>query len=228
VEVYFKLQELEEDIHVFLDHKAASNYVDVLRTMSKLQGVFGRPRISHLLRLEGVIKTEKRVDIDSLKKNVEILLAESIADFDQSRIREGGKTQQDILHNLQIMEQSLGIVREKASELEDYIKNNLKERFHQLLGEGADETRIYSEIAIQLVKYSISEELQRMEAHSEQFRSIVKMEGAVGKKLDFLCQELNREVNTIGSKSFIIEINQAVIEIKDAIEKIREQVRNVE
>jgi len=99
------------------------------------------------------------------------------------------------------------------------------------LGNNIDEQRLYTETAVLLVRYSINEELVRMRAHLSGFRQILasSTDGkGIGKKLDFVCQELNREINTTGSKSTIVEINQAGIEVKDALENIREQLRNVE
>ncbi|MCF7946059.1 MAG: DUF1732 domain-containing protein, partial [Spirochaetia bacterium] len=84
------------------------------------------------------------------------------------------------------------------------------------------------EVAVLMVKYSVNEELQRIESHLHQFEAFLEEKNAVGKKIDFLCQELNREINTIASKSSMVEVNQAVVVMKDRLENIREQLRNVE
>jgi uncharacterized protein (TIGR00255 family) len=104
----------------------------------------------------------------------------------------------------------------------------LQERFTELLGDKVDENRIYAETAVLLMKYSISEELVRLSSHLLEFRQEIKRNPSPGKKLDFLSQEIIREVNTIGSKAPMLEVSHAVIEMKNALENIREQLRNVE
>jgi uncharacterized protein (TIGR00255 family) len=96
------------------------------------------------------------------------------------------------------------------------------------LGDGVDENRILTETAALLVKYSIAEEISRLSSHLAEFRAEAKRNGSPGKKLDFLCQEINREINTIGSKTSNLEVSRAVVAMKDALENIREQLRNVE
>lgn len=112
--------------------------------------------------------------------------------------------------------------------MEINIKTNIRSKFMDVLGDHLDEQRVLAETAVLLVKYSINEEIVRLRGHLDSFLSGVSGGEAVGKKLDFICQEINREVNTIGSKSFMLEVNQRVIEVKDSLENIREQLRNVE
>ena len=116
----------------------------------------------------------------------------------------------------------------KAAELEEHVKANVRERFSQILGDTLPEDRVLAEIASLLLKYGIEEEISRLKGHLEAFRRIMEGDEAVGKKLDFMCQEIQREVNTIGSKSTMLEVNHMVVDAKDAVEKIREQLRNVE
>ncbi len=108
------------------------------------------------------------------------------------------------------------------------MREGLRQRFRELMGEGVDDARIMAETAVQLVKCDVNEEVQRLKAHLETLFAALDAAGAQGKRLDFVCQELGREINTIGSKSTILEIDAAVIAVKDALEKIREQLRNVE
>ncbi|MDR0878329.1 MAG: DUF1732 domain-containing protein, partial [Treponema sp.] len=111
---------------------------------------------------------------------------------------------------------------------ESSIKENLKSRFAEVLGNQIDENRILAETAILLMKYTISEELSRLASHLGEFRAETERNPSPGKKLDFLCQEINREINTIGSKTPILEVSRAVVDMKDALENVREQLRNVE
>jgi uncharacterized protein (TIGR00255 family) len=112
--------------------------------------------------------------------------------------------------------------------VEEGIREKLRKRFVELLGDGVDESRILAETAVLLMKADVNEELVRMRSHLGKFRQVCRDPGPVGKTLDFIGQELNREANTIGSKSTLYAIDEAVVAIKDALEKIREQVRNVE
>ena len=105
---------------------------------------------------------------------------------------------------------------------------NVRTRFESVLGNRIDEDRVLAETAALLVKFSIDEEISRLTGHLTAFRETAEQRVPVGKKLDFICQELNREINTVGSKSTVYEINCRVVDGKDALEKIREQLRNVE
>jgi uncharacterized protein (TIGR00255 family) len=159
---------------------------------------------------------------------LEPLLAQAFAAFEESRRREGAATEADILGHIGNIERSLERIAACVPELERSIKENLRARFQEVLGSAVDENRILSETAVLLMKYTISEELARLRSHLVEFKEETARNGAPGKKLDFLSQEINREINTIGSKSPIIEVSRAVVDMKDALENVREQLRNVE
>ena len=109
------------------------------------------------------------------------------------------------------------------------MKENLLSKFDEMLGsKGYDDNRFLQEVAILLSKYSVNEEIVRLKTHIGSFRNLLFERDPVGKRLDFLAQEMNREINTIGSKSILVEINQHVVGMKDSLENIREQVRNIE
>ena len=112
--------------------------------------------------------------------------------------------------------------------IENTLKENIKTRFEELLGNKIDENRILAETASLLIKYTISEEVSRLISHLNEFVKETQINSRPGKKLDFLCQEINREINTIGSKSAIIEVSAEVVIMKEALENIREQLRNIE
>jgi uncharacterized protein (TIGR00255 family) len=113
-------------------------------------------------------------------------------------------------------------------EMENRFSRTIRGRMEELLGDKIDESRIAAEVAMLLVKYSIHEELIRLAAHCEAFLAAVREKGGVGKKLDFICQEMNREINTIGSKNVMAEVSRCVVAMKDCLENIREQIRNIE
>ncbi|RKX77049.1 MAG: YicC family protein [Spirochaetes bacterium] len=228
VELYIKCKELSERVTVTVDEELVKTYASALKELALAAGVNEDIRLSHLLEIDGVLKTEKKIDMEYYHRAILGTLEKAYMDFDRERRREGDATKKDILDNLVVMEEALNLIEENAPLLEEKIMDTIRERFFRLLGEEIDETRVLSETALMLVKYNINEEIVRIKGHLSEFRSSLEEDNQVGKKLDFLCQELNREINTIGSKSVMLKVNQAVIKIKDSLEKIREQLRNVE
>jgi uncharacterized protein (TIGR00255 family) len=178
--------------------------------------------------MEGVLEIEKNRDDERYWREIEPLLREAAQAFALERAREGKHTEDDILANLAKIETSLKVVSSFTSVIEDTIKENIKTRFTELLGNKIDENRILAETAALLMKYTISEEISRLSSHLGEFRAETGRNPRPGKKLDFLCQELNREINTIGSKSAVFEVSGEVVRMKEALENIREQLRNVE
>jgi uncharacterized protein (TIGR00255 family) len=178
--------------------------------------------------LEGVLKTVSRKDPEALWALVTPLMDKVFTEFNASRAAEGKKTEQDIRRCASDIRDRIALIEAKVPEIETRIKTGLRERFQELLGDGVDESRILAETAVQLMRGDINEEVQRTKAHLESLQEALGMSGPQGKRLDFVCQEIGREINTIGSKSMLIEIDQAVIAVKDSLEKIREQIRNVE
>jgi uncharacterized protein (TIGR00255 family) len=156
-------------------------------------------------------------------------LDKALIDFRSSKEREGEATRQDLLRLGARLAEGLDAVEANAGTLETKLKENLLNRFDELLGnKGYDENRFLQEVAMLLSKYSVNEEIVRLRTHIEAFTELLASTDPVGKRLDFLCQEMNREINTIGSKSILVEINQQVVSMKDNLENIREQVRNIE
>jgi len=228
VELYIRIKELEEDAVISIDKNIAIAGFSALNQLRDIAGISETVNLSHLLRVEGIIKKLRNKDIDYFWETLKPVLEEAYKQFDSSRIEEGKKSEADILKQIEIISNSIKIVDNYAMAIEEDIKKNLKERFQQMLGDAVDESRIYAEIAIMLMKFSINEEIVRIKSHVESFiREIKSGNSQIGKKLDFICQEINREINTIGSKNFKVEVSQAVIDTKDALEKIREQIRNI-
>lgn len=211
-----------------MDKTSVKSYNSALKEIAEAAEIDEKPHISHFLKLEGVLTTLKNRDIDQYSKILFQELDRAFEGFEEGRITEGEQTYKDIESNLDILEDLLALVKKNESRMETVFRENLISRFHELLDEGIDENRILSETAVLLMKYGIGEEINRLESHFKQFRIIMRESGPVGKKLDFLCQEINREINTIGSKSTMLEISNSVVSAKDSLEKIREQLRNVE
>jgi uncharacterized protein (TIGR00255 family) len=228
VEINIRLKELNSDIEVSINMGAAKAYYEAMETLSENLKLKDKPELKDLLSLDGVLQIDKKRDNEKYWLALEPLLKDALAQFNTEREREGKHTQDDILFHLDAIRKSREIIVGFAPQLEKDIAENLRAKIAEYLSDNIDENRILQETAILLMKYTISEELSRLDAHLKEFREEIERNPAPGKKLDFLSQEINREINTIGSKSPVLEVNRCVVSMKDALENIREQLRNVE
>jgi uncharacterized protein (TIGR00255 family) len=228
VEVSVRLRDLNSPVKVLLNREAAAAYAEAIGNLAETLRIAEKPSLSMILGCEGVLEVEKDRGADRYRARLEPVLKAALDDFDLERAREGKHTEEDILSHLGILESSLKTISSFAPRMEETIKTNLRARFAEVLGNQIDENRVLAETAVLLMKYTISEELSRLSAHFSEFRAETGRNQSPGKKLDFLCQEINREINTIGSKSPILEVSRAVVDMKNALENIREQLRNVE
>jgi uncharacterized protein (TIGR00255 family) len=228
VDVLIRLRELQEDLAVYVDRSALAGYAGALEELRAQAGVEEPVRLEHLLAFEGIIKSERAVDRDRYWELVRPLLDEALEAFTDTRRAEGERLETDIGTQLSRVEAALAAVREHAGEIEEGVRRNLTDRFREVVGDAVEEGRMLAEVAVQLTRFSINEEIVRLAAHLDSFRSAMSASGSLGKKLDFLCQEMHREINTIGSKSTVLAISEQVVEAKDALENVREQLRNLE
>ena len=228
VDVYIRVRENNVPVSVNINMIAAKSYYDAVTSLSNELGINEKPSLSAILQMESVLEIEKKRDENLYWNETEPLLHEALKVFCAEREREGKHTESDILVNLEIIEKSLVTVSAFVPVIEKCLKENIKTRFEELLGNKIDENRILGETASQLLKYTISEEISRLKSHLMEFRKEAENNKSPGKKLDFLSQELNREINTIGSKSAVIEVTAEVVRMKEALENIREQLRNIE
>jgi uncharacterized protein (TIGR00255 family) len=228
VEASIKLKELEENLSVSVDRGTVRAYHQALKEIASVCGLEEQVHLAHLLRMEGIIKTDKTRDLDSYWQRILPVLEEAFREYEGQRIREGEATARDVRKYLDVIAESVAAIELHVPALESHFKQQLRARFEEIAAGQVDENRILSEVAMLLVKYSINEEVVRLKSHLEGFRSAMQEGGSVGKKLDFLCQELHREINTVGSKSVLVEVSRKAVLVKDALENIREQLRNVE
>jgi uncharacterized protein (TIGR00255 family) len=228
VEFSLRMRELEENITVHIDTAVAEQYYRSLKQLADRLGLEGAVTLSHLLDRDGVIKTDKSRDMDHYWTLLEPVLSGTVADLEQDRIREGAATETDILKSLSVIEEQVAEIERFAPEIEKTIRENFVAKFREVTGSEIDENRLLTEMGLYLIRYDINEELSRLRAHTKAFRDDLRLAEPVGRKLDFLAQEMNREINTIGSKSGFLPISRAVVLVKESLEKIREQVRNVE
>ncbi|MDR1836082.1 MAG: YicC family protein [Treponema sp.] len=228
VEVFIRIREHNAPINISVNTKAARAYFNVINNLAGELGFDEKPTLATLIEMEGVLEIEKNRDDELYWREIEPLLKEAVQAFAAEREREGKHTEKDIIANLEKIETSLKIIASFVPILEQTIKENIRARFVDLLGKQIDENRILAETAVLLLKYTVSEEISRLTSHLNEFKAETDRNPRLGKKLDFLCQEMNREINTIGSKSVIIEVSGEVVRMKEALENIREQLRNIE
>ena len=228
LDVSLKLKTLSMPSELVLDENLLTQYKNSIERISSLTGA-ALPDAGFYTTLEGVISNTRTVDQDYYKEGVESATREALAMLDENKKREGEGTKKDLEKLGAKFKASLEIILGKKDEMEEYFKKILLEKYEELLGEkGKDDPRFLSEVAALLVKYSINEECSRLKVHLSEYDKLLESDESVGKKLDFLCQEMNREINTTASKSQMVEINLEVVKMKDALEDIREQARNIE
>lgn len=205
-------------------------YVIAARKAAKDVGLLDDLQLSHIIRIPDTILIEEvPEDEDMLLQLLEGVLSKALDALIDMREREGKELEASISEYLNALEKTAGIIDSNKDHVAKECSEKLKLRIEELLGDCTiDETRFNTEVAYIADKADISEEIVRLCAHIKQFRSNVSSDTAVGRKLDFMVQEMNRELNTIGSKSQDLLITNAVIEGKSIVEKIREQVQNIE
>lgn len=222
----------EDDTNVKLNTMVARQYFDNLKALQKEFDLSGDITLQFLSSLPDVMKAIPDVeDEEEIYRSLEKPVLEAVKKLDGMRTLEGGKLAEDIVKRGELIRVRVKEIEERSPEVTRAYADKLKDRIKELIGANVaiPEDRILVEAAIFADKCSITEELVRLDSHIIQLNSIIsKSNQPDGKKLDFLVQEMNREANTIGSKANDIEITNKVLEIKSEIEKIREQVQNIE
>ncbi|GLR13879.1 hypothetical protein GCM10007907_26690 [Chitinimonas prasina] len=186
----------------------------------------GDLKMGELLRWPGVLATDS-VTPEAMQQTALELLDIALADFAATRGREGAKLADSMLERIAKIEAIVTEVQPRLPTIVAAYDEKLKLRLVEALG-SADDDRVRQEVALFAQKIDVAEELTRLSTHIVELRRILKTGGAVGKRLDFLMQELHREANTLGSKSVAVETSQASLELKVLIEQMREQVQNIE
>ncbi len=228
VDVFLRMREGEEDLILHIDEKAVLVYARALEKIRTLAGVKSPLSLGDLLSMEGLVKIEKKRDLEIFLELLKPLFREVLEQLCTSRVKEGASTEKDIMEHIALLKEYLDEVKGFAPKVEEQITRTLKNKFREVLGDALAEDRILAEVAVQIVRFDINEEIKRLDCHLDSFKAIAAADEGMGKKLDFLCQEMGREINTIGSKGTMVEISRLVVKMKDALEKIREQLRNVE
>ena len=222
----------EDDINVKLNTMVAKQYVDNLEELKKTFSLEGDIDLRLLSALPDVMRAIPDVeDEEDMAKAIEQAVREALLAFDNMRSLEGNQLMEDLIRRGHKIRDLLKQIEERAPMVSKLYADKMKDRIIELLGKevAVPEDRILLEAAIFADKSNITEELVRLDSHMVQMEQIIhKSDKADGKKLDFLVQEMNREANTIGSKSNDMQITAVMLEIKSEIEKIREQIQNIE
>ncbi|HHW00508.1 MAG TPA: YicC family protein [Clostridiaceae bacterium] len=231
IDVFVNYESNEENSKlVLIDEVLAESYINAVRFLRDNFGLQDDISTSLISRFPDVLKVEKaEEDVDEIWEGLKIALDEAISCVIKMRENEGEGLKKDFLKKAAYVESLVEEISKRAPEVVKDYKQRLETRIKELLEQQTiDESRLAMEVAIFADRCSIDEELVRIKSHINQLREILDMDQPIGRKLDFLIQEMNREINTIGSKANDLIITKNVIEIKSEIEKIREQIQNVE
>lgn len=231
VDVYVNFEDNREvRSEIGCDYELAERYAAMSREIAARTGVVDNLGTSELLKMPDVV-TVKVADIDEeeLLKAMLSACGQAIENLDAMRLREGEAMKADVLAKTAEVEKIVGEIEKLAPDMTAVHREKVRERVQEYLaGVAVDEEKFVNEMAFYADKVAVDEELTRLKSHISHLRSIVDKGGAIGKQLDFVVQEMNREANTTGSKCCDINIANLVVALKSEIEKIREQIQNIE
>ncbi len=231
VELYIGVQTIDGgEMQISPNLSVAQGYYDALNAVAQHLKIENDIKVHHVTRFSDVLVLQRNeVDESELAEDVVSVLKSAMETYNAMRMQEGEKLVCDVNQRLESLEEMLGKVEEdSAGRMQRYIQR-LEERLREVLADTSiEESRILSEAAIFADKTSVDEETVRLHSHLAQYKEIITTGGTIGRKLDFLTQELNREVNTIGSKCQEVSITRLVVDMKSEVEKIREQIQNLE
>ena len=219
-----------DDMEVRVNEPLLRGYVEALNAAAEKYGLQNDLTLMSVCRLPDVLSTDRReIDNSALMSGLGEILERALCEYDAMRLREGEKLRDDVLSRLDEISRLTGIVEENAPKTVEEYRARLEQKLQEVLGStNIDESRILTEAAIFADKIAVDEETVRLRSHLSQLRGLCEGDSPAGRKMDFLIQELNRESNTIGSKCQNADIAHVVVELKAEIEKIREQIQNVE
>lgn len=231
VECYVSVDALDtEDAAVVINKTLASAYVKALKELSEeysLKEDFGTAFVSRLPDVFVLKKADE--DEEKIWQLVKSVTDEAIEKFIQMRAVEGAKMKEDVASRAEYILDCVSFIEERSPQTVKEYNDKLVERVHEIIGDvSLDEQRIIQEIAIYADKVAVAEETVRLRSHIAQLKTFLESEEPIGRKMDFLVQEINRETNTIGSKANDVDIARKVVDIKAEVEKIREQIQNIE
>lgn len=232
VEVYIQMEDsgVADPYDLELNLPLVNSYFKIFEQLREQFGLDKEIRIESLCQMRDVILFKPEpADIDKMRPGFQEVLKAALDSLNFMRAKEGEAIEADLSKRLDMLEDYINEVEERAPLLVEEYRDRLKENVASMLNDVAvDETRLAQEVAFFAEKSDITEELVRLRSHLKQFREYLLIDEALGRRLDFLLQEMNREVNTIGSKASESRISSIVVEMKAELEKLREQIQNVE
>lgn len=231
VDIYLNVENYETaDKQITLNKPMAENYINVLKQLRDEFGLRDDISVTSVARNPDIFLTERiEEDEEQLWNTVKTVLDEALSDFVSMREREGERIERDLCERIEYMRTLVTGIDERSPQTVKEYSDRLYEKIKDVLdGREIDEARILTEVAIYADKVAVNEETVRLVSHFSEFDNIINCGEPAGRKLDFLIQEINREVNTIGSKASDIEIAKTVVTLKGEIEKLREQIQNIE
>ena len=232
VDLYIKLDLIgSEDVNLKFDDKLATQYVNILKEIKEKFDLQDDISVMNVAKFPEIVKCkEKEEDEDLYWSMLKEALDMSMEKLTQMRKEEGEKLAIDTIERCDILANLIDEIEKYSNTVVDEYREKLNNRISEILENPSiiDENRLAQEVAIFADKSSITEEIVRFRSHIEQLRKTVEKNDSIGRKIDFLIQEMNREVNTTGSKSSNINITNLVVEVKSELEKIREQIQNIE
>lgn len=231
MECYVSVESVEEpDIIVEVNHPLIKSYLTAYNEISEAYGLENNIKVSDIVKAPDALMIRKQAaDEEKIWNAVKTVAAEALTRFVEMRGIEGERLKADVNSRLDTILDCVAYVEERSPETVKEYNEKLLNRLNEMLGDvHIEESRILTEAAIFADKIAVAEETVRLRSHIDQMRVYLEADEATGKKMDFLVQEMNREANTIGSKANDVSIARKVVDIKAEIEKIREQIQNIE
>ena len=218
------------DIKVTPNMVVIQGYMDALKKVSETYSIPADVTALSLLRLPDAMEQNKEeADADQLKAEVSAVLAQALEEYNAMREKEGARLVEDVVYRAGLIAKSVDFVEERSPDCVEEYRTRIAARMTEILdGSELAQQRILQEAALYADKVNVTEEIVRLRSHLSQLETMLKSPVAIGRKLDFLVQEMNRETNTIGSKANDFQIAKTVVDMKAEIEKIREQIQNLE
>ena len=231
VDVYITYEDLKEaNMQVKYNSKIAGEYLKYLRQMAQEYGLDDDIRVSTLSKYPDVLTMEEEpMDPVQLWDRLRAVVDEAAENFREARVREGEFLRNDLIGKLNEMQEHVDFITERSPQIVAAYRQRLYDKVKELIGDAViDDSRIVQEVTIYADKVCVDEELVRLQSHIKATREALDGSEGVGRKLDFIAQEMNRESNTILSKSDNLEVSDRAIELKTTVEKVREQIQNIE
>ena len=231
VDLFITYEDLNENnVSIKYNKDIAAEYLKYLKEMAEEFGLDNDIRVSVLSRYPEVLSMEEQaIDEEGIWKTLEKALKGAAEGFVETRIKEGENLRKDLIQKLDGMLEHVEFIKERSPQILAEYKQKLEDKVKDLLADAkVDENRLLMEVTIFADKVCVDEEIVRLKSHIETTKATLMAGGSMGRKLDFIAQEMNREANTILSKANDLEISNRAIELKTEIEKVREQIQNIE